>query len=179
MGRGDFISNTTWLPSASGSTFHLGINKQMTPGKFTIVGQICDHKSSFDPFATVNGWSLPSNIGDTTSTLAITDPWTFNSSLHRDFLRATQNLQLLTESVTFLSFGQSFGIRKTLDMEQLYNDLIVLHITFFHQKVFLLLLLLTISFDMYITPSENYTTWYASSRNSTCYISLILERLGK
>ena len=179
MGRGDFISNTTWLPSASGSTFHLEISKQMSPRKFTIVSQICDHKSSFDPFATVNGWSLLSNIGDTTLTLAITDPWTFDPSLHRDFLQATQNLQLLTESVTFPTFGQSFGIRKTLDVEQLYNDLIVLHIPFFCQKVFLLLLLLMISFDMYITPSENYTTWYASSRNSTCYILLILERLSK
>ena len=170
MGRGDFISNTTWLPSASGSTFHLGISKQMSPRKFTVISQICDHKSSFDPFATVNGWFLPSNIGDATLTLAIADPWTFNPSLHKDFLRATQNLRLLTELVTFPSFGQSFGIRKTLDVEQLYNDLIVLHIPFFRQKVFLLLLLSTISFDMYITPSENYTTWYASSKNSTCYI---------
>ena len=112
----------------------------MSPAKITVVGQICNHHSNLDPFAAVNGWSLPSNIGDATLKLAITDPWTFSSSFHSDFLRATQNLRLLTESVTFPSFAQSFGIRKTLDMEQLYNDLIVLRIPFFRQKVFSLLL---------------------------------------
>ena len=133
-GQKNLISNTTWLPTASGSTFHLGLSKKMSPTKIVIVGQICAQNSKLDPFTTVNEWSLPTNIGDLTLQLTIGDPWTFSPLFHTDFLRATQNLRLLAESVTFPSLGQSFGIKKTLNMEQLYNDLIVLHIPFFRQK---------------------------------------------
>jgi len=132
----------------------------MSPAKVTVVSQICTHNSSLDPFATVNGWSLPFDIYDQTLQLAITDPWTFSSSFHNNFLRSTRNLRLLTESVTFPSFGHSYGIKKTLKVEQLYNDLLVLQIPFFRPKVssFILLMLKILT---HTTCSEDHSIWYA------------------
>ena len=96
--------------------------------------------------------------------LAITDPWTFGSSLHTDFLRATLNLRLLAESVTFPSFAQSFGIKRTLNVEDLYRDLIVLHVPFFRQKVCSLTLPLFLKtlFDLCLMSSENCAVWYVT-----------------
>jgi hypothetical protein len=134
-GRKDFISNTTWIPSTSAG-FCLANSKLMNPMHVSVVGQLCATNSALDPFGSTTTWSLPKTFADQLCTFTITDPWLFGASFHNDFLRAIKHLCVLSDSPTFPSFGQpNFNDTSCLDIEQLYNGRLVLHIPFFRKRV--------------------------------------------
>jgi hypothetical protein len=112
----------------------------MKPLLITIVGQISVHESSLEPFAAGTNWSLLPDFAERNLKLAIVDPWLFDDMAHDDFLRAINNLCLLSESIVFPSFCQSTPFKRVLNVERLYQDIIILFFPFFKQKVRLLLI---------------------------------------
>jgi hypothetical protein len=134
MGRRDFLSNTTWLPSTSGG-FRVGYSQLMKPMQISVVGQICAAESTLDPFADMMTWSLPHNFADRLCTLTLTNPSSFGQSFHIGFLRTITNLCHLSETATFPAFGKANPDFSCLDVSQLYNGRIVFHFPFFEKKV--------------------------------------------
>lgn len=133
-GRKDFLSKTTWLPSAS-EGFFVGSSTLMEPMEISIIGQIDSSKSSLDPLADIMTWSLPNNFANRFCTMTISNPWLFGTSLKYDFLRAVSNLRLLSESIAFPPFSRKIPKFNCLDVSQLYQDRIVLQWPFFEMKV--------------------------------------------
>lgn len=135
-GRRDFLSNTTWLPSASGG-FRVGYSRLMKTMQISVVGQISASESTLDPFADTKTWTLPYDFANRLCTLTLVDPSSFGQSFHNGFLRAIANLCLLSETAPCPAFCKANPDFSCLDVAQLYNGRIVLRFPFFEKKVML------------------------------------------
>jgi hypothetical protein len=150
----NFLSGTTWLPTSTAEGFCVGDSRTMKPLQITVVGQVCMNKSSLDPFENVPGWNVPPNFSEQHLKLSIASPspWLYDVAAHDDFHCAIKNILLLSESISFPSFCQSSPIQRVLNIEQLYHNIILLHIPFFRKTVSNLL-----CFVLYITSYNAYT----------------------
>jgi hypothetical protein len=134
-GRMGFISNTTWLPTMTTGGFCIGDSRTTKPMDITLVGQISPEHSLLNPFMKAARWSLLPDFPDCVLKLSIVDPWTFGHSFHADFIQATHNLRLISESSSFPSGSKHDTVEPFLDMNELFEDCINLHYPFFRKNV--------------------------------------------